>query len=363
MPSHVIVVPSVETKMGGDGAKRRRREHRLMQHTSHSNGGQHMHHRHTSEADASNADKTAHPVLNKTINLSIRSIDKETKKFQKPKHLKRKLTVANHDDEKIMLQQQLSLWEKTKRSRHFIIQASTTDSDSLVQQDSTLDERSNTMKNSALASSHQIQAQEDPRSSEATVTVKNESTSPTMHNVEREIESNTDDDEQENVNSSLPRQRGKRRRGRLKDATNKADDQLSIEPIQHDHRTSLSPTDTTNRDQLSKVRTRKDGKLDNRRCLGRKPITDFHVGIVHAAKVMYVKPYGVFLDIGCHSDAFCHVSRVRDDFISTPDQILHPGDIVQACIVEIERNKKRITVSLRSKDLSKAKANHSSTPN
>ena len=83
-----------------------------------------------------------------------------------------------------------------------------------------------------------------------------------------------------------------------------------------------------------------------------KPVTDFKVGQKYDGKVVYMKPFGVFLDIGCHSDAFCHISRIRDDYVeSMEDAGLSVGDTVHnARVVEIDRKKKRITVSLQSED-------------
>jgi predicted RNA-binding protein with RPS1 domain len=90
----------------------------------------------------------------------------------------------------------------------------------------------------------------------------------------------------------------------------------------------------------------KDGR---RYCVGRKPVTDFVVGQSYSGTVVYVKPFGVFLDIGCHSDAFCHVSRLSDAFVDDPTSQFKPGDAVQAArVVEVDRRGKRITVSLQS---------------
>jgi transcriptional accessory protein Tex/SPT6 len=77
-------------------------------------------------------------------------------------------------------------------------------------------------------------------------------------------------------------------------------------------------------------------------------VTDFSVGQKYDAKVVYIKPFGIFLDIGSHSDAFCHVSRLQDDFIESPGALFKEGDTVSARVVEIDRRKKRITVSLQS---------------
>jgi transcriptional accessory protein Tex/SPT6 len=61
-----------------------------------------------------------------------------------------------------------------------------------------------------------------------------------------------------------------------------------------------------------------------------------------------VKAFGIFLDINCHFDAFCHVSWLQDDFVEDPTTLFKEGDEVEARIVEIDRHKKRITVSMQS---------------
>jgi predicted RNA-binding protein with RPS1 domain len=94
-----------------------------------------------------------------------------------------------------------------------------------------------------------------------------------------------------------------------------------------------------------------DGIADKKRryCLGRRPVTDFAVGQECSGTVVYVKPFGVFLDVGCHSDAFCHVSRLDDSYVEDPCARFRPGDAVEAArVVEVDRARKRITVSLQS---------------
>jgi hypothetical protein len=91
---------------------------------------------------------------------------------------------------------------------------------------------------------------------------------------------------------------------------------------------------------------------DKRRCIGRKALTDFKVGQQYTGTVRYVKPnLGLFIDIGCHSDAFCHISRASDEFLEViTDDMYKTGDVLEdkVRIVDIDRAKKRITVSLQS---------------
>ena len=147
----------------------------------------------------------------------------------------------------------------------------------------------------------------------------------------------SDDDDDEPVQK---RQRGRRRRGRQDTAEKVAE-------IEAAEKT------TTSSDKNDKSKDKDEDNSANkgkkRYCIGRKPVTDFVTGQRYPAKVVYVKPFGVFFDIGCHSDAFCHVSRLSDDFIESPESKFKEGDEVsEVRIVEIDRKQKRITLSLQS---------------
>ena len=141
----------------------------------------------------------------------------------------------------------------------------------------------------------------------------------------------TDDDE-----PAQQRQRGRRRKGR-QDTAKKIEEMEAVEK-------SIAATSGD-----GKSNNGSEGSNTKRYCIGRKPVTDFVLGETHSARVVYVKPFGVFFDIGCHSDAFCHVSRLADDFIKSPELKFKEGDeIPKVRIVEIDRKQKRITVSLQS---------------
>ncbi|KAL3796835.1 hypothetical protein ACHAW5_002521 [Stephanodiscus triporus] len=176
-------------------------------------------------------------------------------------------------------------------------------------------------------------------------------------------------DEDINVESSNARTRGKRRRGQRDGAGRRGDDSgensaingskksaVTLIPNASDdenHRkTPVEAGDTphailgNSSEPPIKKTTKKD---DKRRCIGRKPVTDFVIGNFYSGKVRYIKPkLGSFIDIGSHSDAFCHISCSSDAFVSSVTDILKVDDIVDARVLEIDREKKRITVSLRS---------------
>merc|ERR1712195_177627 len=142
-------------------------------------------------------------------------------------------------------------------------------------------------------------------------------------------DSDSDDDD----NEPQKRQRGRGRKGQ-QDTAKKIEETEAIEKVKSDNN---NPSDDTTE------------KGKTRYCVGRKPVTDYTLGSSYPAEVVYVKPFGAFFDIGCHSDAFCHVSRLRDDFVESPETMFKEGDKVATVrVVEIDRRRKRITVSLQS---------------
>jgi predicted RNA-binding protein with RPS1 domain len=156
---------------------------------------------------------------------------------------------------------------------------------------------------------------------------------------ETESHDDSDSDSDEDVLAQR-RQRGRRRRGRkdtaeqikeLDDAENQADGKTGIM-----------------KEGGEKMDGDEDKKDNKRYCVGRKALTDFKIGQSYTGKVVYMKSFGIFIDIGCHSDAFCHVSRLSDDYVESPEAFFKEGDEVNPRVVEIDRRRKKITVSLQS---------------
>lgn len=141
------------------------------------------------------------------------------------------------------------------------------------------------------------------------------------------------DDLEENLLLPTTRTRGRRRRGRV-DADIKRD---ILNTQQEQNAIAEKNVASTQPDAPKK-----------------KPMRCFDVGKTYTGTVVYVKPQlGVFIDIGCHSDAFCHISRISDSFVDTiTDAIFKTGDILESKvrITDINRKDKKITVSLQSED-------------
>lgn len=156
--------------------------------------------------------------------------------------------------------------------------------------------------------------------------------------------SDSNDSDSEDEGEEGRRQRGKRRKGRKDTAALIQETEKEVE-AKKAAKKSAEKEDGEKKGDPNKKTLRRD---DKRRCIGRNPVTSFKLGEKYPAKVVYIKPFGVFFDIGCHSDAFCHVSRLQDDYIKNPTDMFKEGDEVSARVVEVDRRAKRITVSLQS---------------
>jgi ribosomal protein S1 len=64
-------------------------------------------------------------------------------------------------------------------------------------------------------------------------------------------------------------------------------------------------------------------------------------------KVSRLEPYGVFLEIGSERPGLVHVSEISHDYVKNPSDILKEGDEVEAKILEVDRRKKQIRLSIK----------------
>lgn len=74
---------------------------------------------------------------------------------------------------------------------------------------------------------------------------------------------------------------------------------------------------------------------------------DLKPGLVLSGTVRNVIDFGAFIDIGVHQDGLVHVSEVCDKFIRHPSEILCVGDLVKVLVLEVDKAKKRISLSIK----------------
>ncbi|SCA58043.1 transcriptional accessory protein [Candidatus Terasakiella magnetica] len=66
--------------------------------------------------------------------------------------------------------------------------------------------------------------------------------------------------------------------------------------------------------------------------------------------VTNVTNFGAFVDVGVHQDGLVHISHLADKFVKDPHEIVKPGDVVKVRVLEVDLNRKRISLSMKAKD-------------
>ncbi len=74
---------------------------------------------------------------------------------------------------------------------------------------------------------------------------------------------------------------------------------------------------------------------------------DLKPDMIMTGTVRNVIDFGVFVDIGVHQDGLVHISQLSDKFVKHPMDVVSIGDIVKVKVLEVDVNKKRISLSMR----------------
>jgi ribosomal protein S1 len=64
-------------------------------------------------------------------------------------------------------------------------------------------------------------------------------------------------------------------------------------------------------------------------------------------KVARLESYGAFVDIGAERPGLVHVSEISHDYVKSPAEVLKEGDEVEAKILDVDRRKKQIRLSIK----------------
>ncbi len=91
------------------------------------------------------------------------------------------------------------------------------------------------------------------------------------------------------------------------------------------------------RDELVTVKLRADVK----------DIADLAPDMVLEGTVRNVVDFGAFVDIGVHQDGLVHISRICERYIRHPSEAVRVGDIVKVRVLEVDRARKRISLTMR----------------
>ncbi|WP_188012796.1 Tex family protein [Photobacterium damselae] len=83
---------------------------------------------------------------------------------------------------------------------------------------------------------------------------------------------------------------------------------------------------------------------------GVNEVNDLIPGMILEGVITNVTNFGAFVDVGVHQDGLIHISALSDTFVSDPREVVKAGDIVKVKVMEVDRQRKRIAMSMRLND-------------
>lgn len=73
---------------------------------------------------------------------------------------------------------------------------------------------------------------------------------------------------------------------------------------------------------------------------------DLEKGMALKGTVRNIVDFGVFVDIGVKEDGLVHISKMSKSFVKHPSSLVSIGDIVDVYVEDVDKNKKRISLSM-----------------
>lgn len=86
-----------------------------------------------------------------------------------------------------------------------------------------------------------------------------------------------------------------------------------------------------------------------------KEIHDLKNGMILPGIVTNITKFGAFVDIGVHQDGLVHISQLSDEFVSDPAQVVKINQQVKVKVMEVDVERKRISLSMKSENPSSQK--------
>ena len=76
-------------------------------------------------------------------------------------------------------------------------------------------------------------------------------------------------------------------------------------------------------------------------------VDDLSEGMILPGIVTNITNFGAFVDIGVHNDGLVHISQLADRYVSDPTQVVKLHQHVKVKVVEIDRKRNRISLSMK----------------
>lgn len=80
---------------------------------------------------------------------------------------------------------------------------------------------------------------------------------------------------------------------------------------------------------------------------GVETLDDLKPGMILEGIITNVANFGAFVDIGVHQDGLVHISALSNQFVKDPREVVKAGQIVKVKVLEIDKDRKRISLTMR----------------
>lgn len=78
-----------------------------------------------------------------------------------------------------------------------------------------------------------------------------------------------------------------------------------------------------------------------------KLVENYPAGSIIDGKVTKTVPFGAFVELGPNVEGLVHISEMSNKHIETPTQVVHAGDEVKVKVLEVNTDRRRISLSMK----------------
>ena len=89
---------------------------------------------------------------------------------------------------------------------------------------------------------------------------------------------------------------------------------------------------------------------------GVNSMEDLRKGMKLSGIVTNITNFGAFVDVGVHQDGLVHTSQLANRFVANPNDVVKVSQVVQVTVVDVDIARKRISLSMKTEESSKPKA-------